>query len=65
MTKTFLKHFSRQQMLQGLRFFYFRDKALLSLELGDYSKKVEQDYEHLDKISIQADMWRSKYLASR
>ncbi|KAL4220182.1 DASH complex subunit Hsk3 like [Mactra antiquata] len=42
-----------------------RDKALLSLEIGDYSKKICDDYEHLDKISIQADMWRSKYLACR
>lgn len=42
-----------------------RDRALLSMEVGDYSRKVSEDYEHLDKISIQADMWRSKYLASR
>ncbi|XP_052215710.1 golgin-45-like isoform X2 [Dreissena polymorpha] len=42
-----------------------RDKALLSQEVGDYSKRLCDDYEHLDKISIQADMWRSKYLACR
>lgn len=42
-----------------------RDKALLSQEIGDYSKKMCEDYEYLDKISIQADMWRSKYLACR
>lgn len=42
-----------------------RDKAILSMEVGDYTKKLTEDYEHLDKISIQADMWRSKYLASR
>lgn len=42
-----------------------RDKALLSLEIGDFTKKMHEDYEHLDKISIQADMWRSKYLACR
>jgi uncharacterized coiled-coil DUF342 family protein len=45
--------------------FTSRDKALLSQEIGDYSKKMCEDYEHLDKISIQADMWRSKYLACR
>lgn len=42
-----------------------RDKAQLSKELGHFSKKRSEDYEHLDKISIQADMWRSKFLASR
>ncbi|XP_053404161.1 golgin-45-like [Mercenaria mercenaria] len=42
-----------------------RDKAQLSMEIGDYFKKMSDDYEHLDKISIQADMWRSKYLACR
>lgn len=42
-----------------------RDKAQLSIEICDYSKKMTDDYEHLDKISIQADMWRSKFLASR
>ncbi|KAK3095024.1 hypothetical protein FSP39_009313 [Pinctada imbricata] len=42
-----------------------RDKAQLAKELGDFSKKLSEDYEHLDKISIQADMWRSKFLASR
>lgn len=35
------------------------------MEIGDYNKKITDDYEHLDKISIQADMWRSKFLASR
>ncbi|XP_060573481.1 golgin-45-like [Ruditapes philippinarum] len=42
-----------------------RDKAQMSMEIGDYFKKMSDDYEHLDKISIQADMWRSKYLACR
>lgn len=42
-----------------------RDRAELAMELGDYTKKMTEDYEHLDQIAIQADMWRSKYLASR
>ncbi|XP_067669785.1 golgin-45-like [Haliotis asinina] len=42
-----------------------RDKAELSMEVGGYTKKVTEDYENLDKISIQADMWRTKFLASR
>ncbi|KAL3848090.1 hypothetical protein ACJMK2_018969 [Sinanodonta woodiana] len=42
-----------------------RDKAELSLEVGGFGKRLLEDYENFDKISIQADMWRSKYLASR
>ncbi|GFR88141.1 Golgin-45 [Elysia marginata] len=42
-----------------------RDRAQLELDIGGFSKKMSEDYENLDKISIQADMWRSKYLASR
>ena len=42
-----------------------RDRAQLSEDLGGYSKKMTEDYENFDKVSIQADMWRSKYLASR
>lgn len=42
-----------------------RDRAQLELDIGGFSKKMSEDYENLDKVSIQADMWRSKYLASR
>nr|KAG5687915.1 hypothetical protein BaRGS_014364 [Batillaria attramentaria] len=42
-----------------------RDRAELAMEVGDYTKKMTEDYENLDQISIQADMWRTKYLASR
>ncbi|KAL8594762.1 hypothetical protein ACOMHN_047480 [Nucella lapillus] len=42
-----------------------RDRAELAMEVGDFTRKMTEDYENLDQISIQADMWRSKYLASR
>ncbi|KAI8743624.1 golgin-45 [Biomphalaria glabrata] len=42
-----------------------QDRAQLSVDIGGFSKKLSEDYENLDKVSIQADMWRSKYLASR
>jgi hypothetical protein len=45
--------------------FHFRDREELTQELGFTAKKRSEDYENLDAISIQADMWRSKYLASR
>jgi len=45
--------------------FFIRDRALMTQEIGDYSRKITDGYENLDQISIQADMWRSKYLACR
>jgi len=42
-----------------------RDKANLSATVGTYSQKLYQDFEDLDRISIQADMWKSKFQASR
>ncbi|XP_005102586.1 golgin-45 [Aplysia californica] len=42
-----------------------RDRAQLSMDIGGFSKKMSEDHENFDKVSIQADMWRSKYLASR
>ena len=43
----------------------YRDKAQLTATVGSYSEKLNRDFEDLDRISIQADMWRSKYMASR
>jgi len=37
----------------------------LANEIGDYTRKLVEDYEDLDKITIQADLWHSKYQASR
>ncbi|XP_060082669.1 golgin-45-like [Ylistrum balloti] len=42
-----------------------RDRAQLSTEIGTFARRRTEDYEHIDKVSIQADMWRSKFLASR
>ncbi|XP_033760260.1 golgin-45-like [Pecten maximus] len=42
-----------------------RDRAQLSTEIGTFAKRRTEDFEHIDKVSIQADMWRSKFLASR
>lgn len=42
-----------------------RDKAHLQTEVGDYSQRVCRDSETLETLSIQADKWRSKFLASR
>lgn len=42
-----------------------RTKVQLANEIGDYTRKLVEDYEDLDKLSIQADIWHSKYQASR
>jgi len=42
-----------------------RTKIQLANEIDDYTKKLLEDYEDLDKLSIQADIWHSKYKASR
>jgi len=42
-----------------------RTKIELANEIDDYTKKLLEDYEDLDKLSIQADLWHSKYKASR
>ena len=50
----------------NVKYFHFvRTKAHLVEEIGGYTKKMSQDYEDIDQLSIQADMWRSKYMASR
>lgn len=49
----------------ALCFALCRDKAHLSATVGNYSEKLYKDFEDLDRISIQADMWKSKFLASR
>ena len=42
-----------------------RTKIQLANEIDDYTKKLLEDYEDLDKLTIQADIWHSKYKASR
>ncbi|KAL5004507.1 hypothetical protein ScPMuIL_017963 [Solemya velum] len=42
-----------------------RDRAELTKEVGGYMQRMTEGYEHIDQVSIQADMWRSKFLASR
>lgn len=41
------------------------DKIKLAHDIVHYSQKMLEDSEHLEKLSIQCDVWRSKYLASR
>lgn len=42
-----------------------RTKTELATTIGGYTEKMRQDYEQLDQLHIQADMWRSKFMATR
>ena len=52
-------------------FFPFRleemtvDKAQFDTTLKDLEKDLEETCEELSKVSIECDVWRSKFLASR
>lgn len=41
------------------------DKARMATMIRRYSEKVDRDYEEKERIGIQCDVWRSKFLASR
>ena len=43
----------------------FRTRAQLAQEVGGYSEKIYQGEEEVDKLQIQADMWHSKYRATK
>ncbi|KAG0693514.1 Golgin-45 [Chionoecetes opilio] len=40
------------------------DKARMAGMIRRYSEKVDRDYEEKERIGIQCDVWRSKFLAS-
>lgn len=40
------------------------DKARMASMIRHYSEKVDRDYEEKERIGIQCDVWRSKFLAS-
>ena len=44
---------------------WFRTKTELATTIGGYTERMLQDHEQLDQLSIQADMWRSKFMATR
>lgn len=44
--------------------FLTEDKTKLAHDIVHYSQKMMEDSEHLEKLSIQCDVWRSKFLAS-
>ena len=45
--------------------FLTEDKIKLGDDIRLYVEQIAVDYEKKEKLSIEADIWRSKFLASR
>merc|ERR1719350_942291 len=41
-----------------------QDKARLAADIRQYSSKISKDFEEKEKLSVESDLWKSKFLAS-
>ena len=41
-----------------------QDKARLAADIRQYSSKISRDFEEKEQLSVQSDLWKSKFLAS-
>jgi hypothetical protein len=41
------------------------EKAQLSIELDDTLQQLTKDWEEIERLAIESDLWRTKYVASR
>jgi len=44
--------------------FLTQDKARLAADIRQYSNKISRDFEEKEKLSVESDLWKSKFLAS-
>jgi len=44
--------------------FLTQDKARLSADIRQFSNKISRDFEEKEKLYVQSDLWKSKFLAS-
>ena len=44
--------------------FLTQDKARLAADITQYSNKISRDFEEKEKLSVESDLWKSKFLAS-
>lgn len=44
--------------------FLTQDKARLSADIRQYSNKISRDFEEKEKLYVESDLWKSKFLAS-
>ena len=45
--------------------FLTQDKARLSADIRQYASKISRDFEEKEKLSVESNVWKSKFLASR
>ena len=42
-----------------------QDKARLSADIRTYASKISRDFEEKEKLSVDSNLWKSKFLACR
>jgi len=42
-----------------------QDKARLAADMRQFSYQISKDFEEKEKLSVQSDVWKSKFLACR
>ena len=42
-----------------------QDKARLAADMRQYSSKIAKDFEEKEVLSVESDLWKSKFLACR
>ena len=42
-----------------------QDKARLAADIRQFSYQISKDFEEKEKLSVQSDVWKSKFLACR
>ena len=42
-----------------------QDKARLAADIRQFSNQISKDFEEKEKLSVQSDVWKSKFLACR
>ena len=45
--------------------FLTQDKARLAADIRQYSSKISKDFEEKEVLSVESDLWKSKFLACR
>ena len=42
-----------------------QDKARLSADIRTYASKMSRDFEEKERLSVESNLWKSKFLACR
>ena len=47
----------------NLAIFLAQDKARLSADIRQYATKISRDFEEKEQLSVESNLWKSKFLA--